>query len=98
MSGWTSGARPTSGASDQDQAPTPTSSHSPLMTRLDRAVIQAREFGDQTPFVVSPGFGDTAVKLAGAKNIEGYLKRIEFTSKTPWPPANATTAKTCIRP
>lgn len=64
-----------------------------LLTAHDEAsagaVIQARELGIKTPFVVSPGFGDTAVKLAGAKNIEGYLKRIEFTSKTPWPPANA---------
>lgn len=53
------------------------------------AVIQAHELGIETPFVVSPGFGDTAMKLAGADKIEGYLKRIEFTSKTPWPPANA---------
>ncbi len=53
------------------------------------AVIQAHELGIKTPFVLSPGFGDTAMKLAGNEKIEGYLKRIEFTSKTPWPPANA---------
>ena len=53
------------------------------------AIIQAHELGIKTPFVLSPGFGDTAVKLAGAEKIEGDLKRIEFTSKTPWPPANA---------
>jgi len=53
------------------------------------AVIQAHELGIKKPFVVSPGFGDKAMQLAGPEKIEGYLKRIEFTSKTPWPPANA---------
>lgn len=52
-------------------------------------VNQAHELGIKTPFVLTTGFGVTAEKLTGPKLIEGYLKRIEFTSKTPWPPANA---------
>jgi len=64
-----------------------------LLTAHDEAsagvVKQAHELGIKTTFALSPGFGDTAVKLAGPELIEGYLKPLEFTSKTPWPPANA---------
>ncbi|MBI4767406.1 MAG: ABC transporter substrate-binding protein [Deltaproteobacteria bacterium] len=52
-------------------------------------ITQAHELGIKTPFVVTTGFGVTGEKLTGPKLIEGYLRRIEFTSKTPWPPANA---------
>jgi len=52
-------------------------------------VKQAHELGIKTPFVLSTGFGTTAEALTGPDLIEGYFKRIEFTSKTPWPPANA---------
>jgi branched-chain amino acid transport system substrate-binding protein len=52
-------------------------------------IMQAHELGIKTPFVLTTGFGVTAEKLTGPKLIEGYLRRIEFTSKTPWPPANA---------
>jgi hypothetical protein len=64
-----------------------------MLTAHDEAsagvIIQAHELGIETPFVVTTGFGVTAEKLTGPKLIEGYMKRIEFTSKTPWPPANA---------
>jgi len=52
-------------------------------------IRQAHELGIKTPFAVSLGFGVAAEKLTGPKLIEGYMKRIEYTSKTPWPPANA---------
>jgi hypothetical protein len=38
---------------------------------------------------VSLGFGAVAEKMTGPKLIEGYMKRIEYTSKVPWPPAAA---------
>lgn len=64
-----------------------------MLTGHDEAsagiVKQAHELGIKTPFALTTGFGVTAEKLAGPKLIEGYLKRLEFTSKTPWPPANA---------
>jgi branched-chain amino acid transport system substrate-binding protein len=52
-------------------------------------INQAHELGIKTTIVLSTGFGVAAEKLTGPKLIEGYLKRLEFTSKTPWPPANA---------
>ncbi len=53
------------------------------------AIKQAHELGIKTPFAVSTGFGATAEKLTGPDLIEGYLRRIEFTSAIPWPPAVA---------
>ncbi|RJR40946.1 MAG: hypothetical protein C4576_19100 [Desulfobacteraceae bacterium] len=64
-----------------------------MLTAHDEAssgvIIQAHELGIDAPFVVTTGFGVTAEKLTGPKLIEGYMRRIEFTSKIPWPPANA---------
>jgi len=64
-----------------------------MLTAHDEAcagvIHQAHELGIKTPFVVTTGFGVTGEKLTGPKLVEGYMKRIEFTSKTPWPPANA---------
>ena len=64
-----------------------------MLTAYDEAsagvVKQAHELGIKTTFTLSTGFGNTAEKLTGPKLIEGYLKRLEFTSMTPWPPANA---------
>ena len=63
-----------------------------MLTAYDEAsagvVKQAHELGIKTPFAVSTGFGGTAEKLTGPDLIQGYLKRIERTSATPWPPAN----------
>jgi len=67
--------------------------HVIMLTAYDEAsagvVKQAHELGIKTPFAVSTGFGGTAEELTGPDLIEGYLKRIERTSQTPWPPANA---------
>ena len=52
-------------------------------------IKQAHELGIKTPFAVSTGFGATAEKLTGPDLIEGYLRRIEFTSAITWPPAVA---------
>lgn len=52
-------------------------------------IAQSHELGIKAPFNVSLGFGAVAEKLTGPKLIEGYLKRIEYTSKVPWPPAAA---------
>jgi branched-chain amino acid transport system substrate-binding protein len=64
-----------------------------MLTAYDEAsagvVKQAHELGIKTIFALSTGFGGTAEKLTGPDLIEGYLKRLEFTSMTPWPPANA---------
>lgn len=64
-----------------------------MLTAHDEAsagvIKQAHELGIKKTFALSLGFGDTAVNLAGPQLIEGYLKPLEFTSKTPWPPANA---------
>lgn len=64
-----------------------------LLTAHDESsagvVKQAHELGIKTPFALSPGFGTTAEKLTGPKLIEGYMKSIEYTSKRPWPLANA---------
>jgi branched-chain amino acid transport system substrate-binding protein len=64
-----------------------------MLTAHDEAsagvIMQAHELGIDSPFVVTTGFGVTAEKLTGPKLIEGYMKRIEFTSKTPWVPAVA---------
>jgi len=64
-----------------------------MLTAHDEAsagvIKQAHELGIKTPFVVTTGFGVTGEKLTGPKLIEGYFKRLEYSSKTPWPPANA---------
>jgi branched-chain amino acid transport system substrate-binding protein len=52
-------------------------------------IIQANELGIKSPMNVSLGFGAVAEKMTGPKLIEGYMKRIEYTSKVPWPPAAA---------
>ena len=60
-----------------------------MLTAYDEAsagvVKQAHELGIKTPFAVSTGFGATAEKLTGPDLIEGYLRRIEFTSAHPMP-------------
>jgi ABC-type branched-subunit amino acid transport system substrate-binding protein len=43
----------------------------------------------KTRFALAISFGTVAEKLTGPKLIEGYMKRIDYTSKTPWPPAAA---------
>ncbi|MEM2983524.1 MAG: ABC transporter substrate-binding protein, partial [Candidatus Bathyarchaeia archaeon] len=64
-----------------------------MLTAYDEAsagvVKQAHELGIKTPFALSTGFGATAESLTGPDLIEGYIKRLEFTSATPWPPAVA---------
>ncbi|MBU2551284.1 MAG: ABC transporter substrate-binding protein [Proteobacteria bacterium] len=64
-----------------------------MLTAYDEAsagvVKQAHELGLKTPFALSTGFGGTAEKLTGPELIEGYIKRLERTSITPYPPANA---------
>jgi branched-chain amino acid transport system substrate-binding protein len=64
-----------------------------MVTAYDEAsagvIKQAHELGIKTPFAVSTGFGATAEKLTGPDLIEGYLRRIEFTSAHPMPPGVA---------
>jgi len=63
-----------------------------MLTAHDEAsagvIKQAHELGITTPFALSPGFQNQALKLTGPKLVEGYYKYIEFTSKSPWPEAN----------
>ena len=63
-----------------------------MLTGYDEAsagfVKQAHELGVETDFALSAGFQQAALDLTGPKLIEGYYKYIEFTSKTPRPPAN----------
>jgi branched-chain amino acid transport system substrate-binding protein len=64
-----------------------------MLTAYDEAsagvIKQAHELGIKTTFAVSTGFGATAEKLTGPDLIEGYLRRIEYTSALPWVPAVA---------
>lgn len=64
-----------------------------MLTAYDEAsagvVKQAHELQMKTPFALSTGFGANAQKLTGPDLIEGYLKRIEFTSADPPSPALA---------
>ncbi len=62
-----------------------------MLTAYDEAsagvVKQAHELQIKTPFALSTGFGATAEKLTGPDLIEGYIKRLEFTSAVPPSPA-----------